>query len=297
MPLMPGAEPFHHQGGEVGVVLSHGFTGSPQSMRPWAEYLAERGFTVSAPLLPGHGTRWQDMQTTGWQDWYAEVDRAVRTLSQRCRQVFLCGLSMGGALVLHAAAQHGTAVDGLVLVNPSVRADQKLIAAVPVLRHLLPSVPGIIRDIAKEDADEVGYQRVGLHALHGLSQLWKVVQAELSQVNQPVLLLHSRVDHVVSPANSALVLERISSVDVTEVWLERSYHVATLDHEAELIFSRSAEFFGRLTRVGTPAATTAAAPVAAPDAAAEAGLTLAADAGAAPAGDTGPVPEAGVDGG
>ena len=72
MPVLPGAEPFRHEGGEVGVLLCHGFTGSPQSLRPWAEYLAERGLTVALPLLPGHGTRWEDMQLTGWQDWYAE---------------------------------------------------------------------------------------------------------------------------------------------------------------------------------------------------------------------------------
>jgi carboxylesterase len=84
VPLMPGAEPYSHDGAEVGVLLCHGFTGTPQSMRPWGEYLAARGLTVSVPLLPGHGTRWQDMQQTGWQDWYAEVDRALRELTARC---------------------------------------------------------------------------------------------------------------------------------------------------------------------------------------------------------------------
>ena len=119
MPVLPGAEPFRHEGGEVGVLLCHGFTGSPQSLRPWAEYLAERGLTVSLPLLPGHGTRWEDMRLTGWQDWYAEVDRELRALRERCAQVFVFGLSMGGALALRLAAKHGDAISGLVLVNPA----------------------------------------------------------------------------------------------------------------------------------------------------------------------------------
>ena len=246
MPLIPGAEPFRHEGGEIGVVLCHGFTGSPQSMRPWADFLAAKGLTVSLPLLPGHGTCWQDMQVTTWEDWYAEIDREVRALSERCKQLFVFGMSMGGALTLHTAAQHGDAISGITLVNPSVKADKRIIGAVPVLRHLVPSVPGIVNDIAKEGAQEVGYDRVPLHALHSLSRFWKVVQAELPRITQPVLLLHSPEDHVVAPENSALVLSRISSTDVREVLLERSYHVATLDHDAELIFEESWDFLRRL---------------------------------------------------
>lgn len=246
MPLIPGAEPFRHEGGEVGVVLCHGFTGSPQSMRPWADYLAARGLTVSLPLLPGHGTRWQDMQSTTWEDWYAEIDREVRALSARCKQVFVFGMSMGGALTLHTAARHGDAISGIVLVNPSVKADKQVIGAVPVLRRLVPSVRGIVSDIAKEGSEEVGYDRVPLHALYSLSRFWKIVQGELPEVTQPVLLLHSPQDHVVAPDNSALVLSRLSATDVTEVLLERSYHVATLDHDAELIFEGSWDFLRRL---------------------------------------------------
>lgn len=250
MPLMPGAEPYRHDGGEIGVLLCHGFTGSPQSMRPWGEYLAERGLTVSLPLLPGHGTRWQDMQVTGWQDWYAEADRALRELSDRCSQVFVCGLSMGGTLALRLAARHGAAISGLVLVNPSVKADSPALKAVSVLRHAVPSVKGIASDIAKEGGAEIGYDRTPLHAVHSLTKLWRVARAGLPQVTQPLLLLHSRVDHVVHPSNSAVVLGSVSSTDVTEKVLERSFHVATLDHDAERIFEESYAFVERLSAAG-----------------------------------------------
>lgn len=246
MPVLPGAEPYRHEGGEVGVLLCHGFTGSPQSMRPWAEYLAERGLTVSVPLLPGHGTRWQDMQLTGWQDWYAEVDRELRELMERCERVFVCGLSMGGALALRLASKHGQAISGIVLVNPGVRMHGLAGYALPVVRHLLPSVSGVTNDIAKDDHVEVGYSRVPLHAAHSLRNLFRLVDAALPQVNQPLLLLHSAVDHVVPPADSARVLSRISSTDVREIVLEQSYHVATLDHDAERIFEESHAFIGRL---------------------------------------------------
>ncbi|WP_406483343.1 alpha/beta hydrolase [Streptomyces sp. NBC_01615] len=246
MPVLPGAEPFRHEGGQVGVLLCHGFTGSPQSLRPWAEYLAERGLTVALPLLPGHGTRWEDMQLTGWQDWYAELDRELRALRDRCTQVFVFGLSMGAALTLRLAAKQGDEVSGIVVVNPLNKVQGPAAHALPVLRHFVRSAKGIVSDIAKEGADEVGYDRVPLHAAHSMRNLCRLVDAELPQVTQPILLLHSLQDHVVSPADSARVLSRVSSTDVTEIQLEQSYHVATLDHDADRIFEESYAFIARL---------------------------------------------------
>ncbi|GGP41355.1 MULTISPECIES: alpha/beta hydrolase [Streptomyces] len=257
MPVLPGAEPFRHEGGEVGVLLCHGFTGSPQSLRPWADFLAERGLTVELPLLPGHGTRWQDMQLTGWQDWYAEVDRALGELLQRCTQVFVFGLSMGGALALRLAARHGDAISGVVVVNPGNKVHGVAAHALPVVRHFVRSTKGIASDIAKEGSAEVGYDRVPLHAAHSLRRFFQQVDRELPQVTQPMLLLHSPQDHVVPPADSARILGRVSSTDVTEILLEQSYHVATLDHDAERIFEESYAFIGRLApSVGKKGSTT-----------------------------------------
>ncbi|MFC7216736.1 alpha/beta hydrolase [Streptomyces polyrhachis] len=247
MTLLPGAEPYRRTGGEVGVLLCHGFTGSPQSMRPWAEYLAERGLTVSVPLLPGHGTRWQDMQLTTWRDWYATVEQELRTLRESCSRVFVFGLSMGGTLALRLAAQHGDDISGVVVVNPANRLHGFLPRLLPVVRYLVPSLPGVADDIAKEGAHEIGYDRVPLHAVHSFRQFLARVDTELPQVTQPLLVLHSRVDHVVEPVDSVRVLGRVSSVDVTETVLERSYHVATLDHDAELVFEESYAFVARLS--------------------------------------------------
>ncbi|MEV0639813.1 alpha/beta fold hydrolase [Streptomyces sp. NPDC050619] len=246
MPVLPGAEPFRHEGGEAGVLLCHGFTGSPQSLRPWAEYLAERGLTVSLPLLPGHGTRWEDLQLTGWQDWYAEVDRELRALRERCAQVFVAGLSMGATLALRLAAKHGDTVSGLMVVNPANRMHGLAPHALPVIHHLVRTSKGIASDIAKEGSVELGYGRVPLRAAHSLRTFFRLVDGELPQVTQPLLVLRSAQDHVVPAADSARVLSRISSTDVQEIVLEQSYHVATLDFEADRIFEESYAFIGRL---------------------------------------------------
>ncbi|MDH6626768.1 carboxylesterase [Streptomyces sp. LBL] len=246
MPVLPGAEPFRHEGGETGILLCHGFTGSPQSLRPWAEYLAERDLTVSLPLLPGHGTRWEDMQLTGWQDWYAEVDRELRALRERCAQVFVAGLSMGGTLALRLAAKHGDALSGVVVVNPANRMHGLAAYALPVAHHLVRTTKGIASDIAKEGSTELGYDRVPLRAAHSLRTFFRLVDGELPQVTQPLLVLRSAQDHVVPAADSARVLSRVSSTDVQEIVLEQSYHVATLDHEADRIYAESYAFIARL---------------------------------------------------
>ncbi|WP_033948255.1 carboxylesterase [Streptomyces sp. CNQ431] len=245
MPVLPGAEPYRHDGGPTGVLLCHGFTGTPQSMRPWAEDLAARGHTVSLPLLPGHGTRWEDLQLTGWQDWYAEVDRALGELLARCERVYVAGLSMGGALALRLAARHEDAVRGVVVVNPANKVHGLSAYALPAARHLVRTTKGLVSDIALEGSEEVGYHRVPLHAAHSLRNFFRLVDAELPQVTQPLLLLRSPRDHVVPPADSARVLGRVSSRDVTEILLENSFHVATLDHDAPRVFEESAAFLAR----------------------------------------------------
>ncbi|RZU25333.1 carboxylesterase [Streptomyces sp. BK239] len=246
MPVLPGAEPYRHAGGEVGVLLCHGFTGSPQSLRPWARQLAGHGLTVSLPLLPGHGTRWEDMVLTGWPDWYAAVDRELRILRESCTRVFVAGLSMGGALALRLAAKHGEGVEGVIVVNPANRVHGLSAYALPVARHLVRTTKGIVSDIAKEGVEETGYHRVPLRAAHSLRTFLRRLDGELPQVTQPLLLLRSARDHVVPAVDALRILGRVSSRDVTEVLLEQSCHVATLDHDADRILDESLAFIGRL---------------------------------------------------
>lgn len=243
MGVLPGAEPFAADGGSVGVVLSHGFTGSPQSLRPWAGHLAAAGLTVRLPRLPGHGTRWQDLNDTRWPDWYGEIERSFDELLGRCDQVFAMGLSMGGTMVTRLAEQRPAEVAGLVLVNPSLGTDRKDIKyALPLLHRVLPSLKGIASDIRKPGVAETAYDRTPLKALHSLSVLWPQVAADLPKLTAPVLLFRSRVDHVVEPLSGRLLRAGAHSTEVTEVILEESYHVATLDHDAPAIFAGSLEF-------------------------------------------------------
>ena len=193
------------------MLLCHGFTGSPQTLRGWADYLAGQGLTVSLPRLPGHGTTWQDMARTGSDDWLAEVDAAFGKLAGQCEQVFVFGLSMGGCLALRLAETRGGAVRGLVLVNPSLAPDTKLFLLAPVLKHVVRSLPGIASDIAKPGVREVGYDRVPVRAAATLPKLWSETTRHLGEVTQPVLVYRSTTDHVVGPASMRVLLAGIAA--------------------------------------------------------------------------------------
>jgi carboxylesterase len=263
VPVMPGAEPFSAdpEGDPgIGVVLAHGFTGTPQSMRPWGEHLAAQGFAVRGPRLPGHGTTWREMQATRWPDWYGELARAVDELSARCRSVLVFGLSMGGTLTLRLAQEYGDAIAGLCLVNPSVTTLRRDAALAPYLARVWPWANAVGNDVAKAGVTELAYDRVPLKAFVSLTELWRVVRADLGRVTQPVLLFRSATDHVVEPVNARLVLDGISSADATEVVLPDSFHVATLDHDAPTIFSGSVDFARRIDAARTAPTTTAGNP-------------------------------------
>jgi carboxylesterase len=254
VPLLPGAEPFAHDGGRTGALLVHGFTGSPKSMRPWAEELAAAGLTVRLPRLPGHGSQWQDLAVTRWDDWYGEAERAFLELRSRCDDVVVMGLSMGGGLALRIAELHGSDVTGLVVVNPLVSSENKLLVALPVIKTVVPWVKGVGNDIAMPGQDEGCNDRMPTKALHSLMQGCALVRADLGRVTQPLLLFRSSADHVVDASSSAYVLEHVASTDVEERVLTRSYHVATLDYDAPEIVAGSLAFVRRLA--AAPAAET-----------------------------------------
>ena len=245
--LTVAARPELTGGRPIGVLLSHGFTGSPVSIRPWGRALAEHGYGVSVPLLPGHATTWQDLNTKTWDDWYDALRDAYDVLDAEHDAVVIGGLSMGGALALRLAADLGDRVAGVMLVNPAVATRRLDVKALPVMKHLVASFPGIANDIKLPGVEEHGYTRTPLKAIHSLIRSWKPLVADLPNVEAPLIYFRSAVDHVVDEASQPIILEGVSSNDVELVPLPESFHVATLDNDAPTIFARSAEFVARVT--------------------------------------------------
>jgi carboxylesterase len=241
-PVLPGAEPVAVTGDDVGVLVLHGFTGNPGSVRPLAEAFVADGRTVVAPRLPGHGTAVEDMLETRWADWSAAAEDAYADLAGRTRTTVVVGLSMGGTLACWLAARHPE-VPGLVVVNPLVQPpDPEMVAMGRTMVEAGETVaPGIGSDIADPDGHETAYPGSPLLPLLSLVEAVEALQADLPRIACPLLLLTSPEDHVVPPTNSDHLASLVAG-PVERVTLERSYHVATLDYDKDLIAERAVAF-------------------------------------------------------
>jgi carboxylesterase len=241
--VLEGAEPYSAQGDRGGVLVLHGFTGCPQSMRPLAEAFAAAGYTVELPRLPGHGTTVEDMARYGWSDWAAAAEAAYTDLAARTDSVVVAGLSMGGSLTLYLAEQHPE-IAAIVLVNPVVEPDD-FAPLVTMARAQLDAgelfIQGVRNDVADPDVTELAYTSMPNAAVLSLVVGLQALKADLVTVGQPVLILHSTQDHIVPPSSVKLLAETLPGpYEVVE--LDRSFHVATIDFDQDLINERAVAF-------------------------------------------------------
>jgi carboxylesterase len=238
--VRPGCEPFSFVGGPIGVLMVHGFTGSPASMRPIGEGLASEGLSVEGVRLPGHGTDVEDLRSRRWTEWVDTAAAGLAALRERCRTVVTFGQSMGASVVLSLAASHPHEVDGIALTNPYVF-DRRLLA-VPVGSRFLKDVRGIANDIAKPGVDERGDTVMPVPAIAQMSAMMRHVRAALPEIRQPIVVFRSTTDHVVPRSNAEKVLGRIGSERRELVLCPDSYHVVTLDYDAPLVQERVLAF-------------------------------------------------------
>lgn len=238
---MEGAEPFFLPGGASGVLLIHGFTGSPAEMRLLGDFLHKEGYTVLAPRLAGHGTIVEDMANTKWPHWYSSVEDAYHILRAICNNITVIGLSMGGLLTFKLAAEYQ--VDRIVSLSTSIFIADKRLDMLPVYRMFRDFVPKkrkIYADI--EPKYSVGYAATPLSSLSSLLDLIEHVDSLLPIIQTPLLIVQGRQDHTVQPRSAEYIYDRVASNEKTLMWLEKSGHIVTIDIEREQIFRKISEF-------------------------------------------------------
>jgi carboxylesterase len=242
-PVVRGAESLFFIGNEIGVLLCHGFNGTPQSMQFIGEHLSKLGYTVSIPRLSGHGTHYIDMESSSYVNWINDLDEAYKSLLKKCKKVFIVGQSMGGALTLQVAANHSN-VDGIFLINAAV-------TEVSYEEYRSKIKPLYIKegspDIKKPAVFEITYDQVPIKAVHQLLHLMEDTKEKVSLVSSPTIIFKSAVDHVVPPTNSEFIFEHLNTVEKNMIVLKNSYHVASMDYDAHYIVDNIHQHIQKIT--------------------------------------------------
>lgn len=236
--------PFFWEAGSTGVLLCHGFTATTAEVRLLARTLYEHGYTVAAPLLPGHGTTPQDCNRFSWQDWYASVEHTYQQLASRCQRVVIGGESTGALLVLYLASKYPPA-SGILCYAPALRLMLGP-AANCLLSVLAPFVISVPKPPSADDNPWQGYAVQPLKGALQLRHLQKAIQPLLPQIHQPILILQGRLDPTVHPQSPQIIYDQVSSSVKELHWLENSTHCVILDKEHELAASLTLDFLQRV---------------------------------------------------
>lgn len=240
----PDPSPFFLEAGPVGVLLIHGFTGSPPEMRLVGEYLHDRGLTVSGPLLPGHGTTVEEMNRCRWTDWTGHAEEALADLRARCDTLFVGGLSMGSLLTLYLAARHAD-LAGIILYSPATIVADRRIYLTPVIKHFLPRQKGSGESDLTDPQAELRlwhYDETPVRAAHELLKLNLRVRRLLPRVTCPTLIIHSTRDTAIHPRSARYTYDRLGSTDKRLITLHGSGHCLTVDSEWERVAEETHRF-------------------------------------------------------
>lgn len=237
-PVLDGAEPLYMEGNQIGILITHGFLGTPQSVRFLGEEFARLGYTVFAPRLKGHGTHFKDMEITSHHDWFAEMEKGYLFLKEKCSAVYVIGQSMGGTLSLQLANKYPE-IEGLILINAALR--------VPGYDYLIGQtspryIPEGSPDIKVKGVKEITYDRVPIRSIHELQALMEKTPAILPNIKSPILCFKSIEDHVVPAECTDYIADHIGSEQKEIVPLYHSYHVASMDDDKEKIIEKTHQY-------------------------------------------------------
>ena len=232
--------PFFWQGGPVGVLLVHGFTATVQEVRLLAKQLRPHGYTIGAPLLPGHYTRPADLNHVRWQEWIQAGEEMYQKLRLQCETVFLGGESAGGLVALYLASQHPEAA-GILAYAPALRLNLRP-RDLALLRILAPFVAYRPKGNLDASNNWQGYPVNPLKGVVQLLQLQKEVSNLLPGIHQPVLVVQGRQDTTVHASVPDTIIERIGSIQKECHWMPHSGHCVLLDQELDQVTQLTLNF-------------------------------------------------------
>lgn len=240
-------QPLFWQGDHRGILLIHGFTGTTAELAHMGKYFHEKGMTVYAPLLTGHGTAPEDMAITTWKDWWSSTVKGYKKLvNQGCTSIYAAGLSMGGLLALNVALNYE--LKGVISLCTPIYVRDRRIHFVPLLKRVIAYSNRDGEKLPHIEKEIYIYQRTPLRSLESLLQFMKLMKKRISKVNTPIFIAQSKKDETVRPQSATYIYNGIGSADKELHWYENSTHIITLDVEKEKLFTDVAAFIDRLEK-------------------------------------------------
>lgn len=240
--IMPGAEPFFYPGvNGKGVLLIHGYTGTPAEVRELGEHLNAEGYTTMGVLLPGHGTIPQDLAELKWQDWYEGAKNAYYELDRCCETVSVIGMSMGSLMALLLASD--LPVAKLVIMSTPINLYDKRVPFIEILKHFIHNIPKRLRAVDADPRYNVCYSVLPVCGVEQVCKLIRHIKRNvLAHVEVPCLIMQSKSEHTVKPSSANYLYKHIASDDKQLCWIEHSKHVLTLYEARYRVYAIISDF-------------------------------------------------------
>lgn len=242
--ILPGAEGFEYKKGEIGILLIHGFTSSAWDHRSLGKYLEDRGITVVAPLLKGHGTSPENLATTTDEDWKRSAREAFLRLRTITDKQFVAGDSFGGNLALILASRYQ--VEGVITMGtPIFFKKERFLKIIFSILKIFKSYQKkwyhnpLPKEIRK---NRVTYKKIPLNSIKYVAKTIRESIKQLPKVTSPILIMQSTTDFGVGEASVNYIYKHTKSEKKVVRWIKDAYHVFIIDKQPEEAFEEIYRF-------------------------------------------------------
>lgn len=237
---------------DIGVLLIHGFTGTTSGMKSLMDHFIHCNYNIECPRLTGHGSKPEDLKDVSHTDWLSDVEESYEELRKRSKHIFVMGLSMGGALTLYLASKYND-IKGIVVINNALVYDffnDALFKLIPLLKYFIKTAKGVASDIKDPNEKEIAYYEIPINGAWEFYKLLNYVKGRLENITVPAIIFKSKDDHVIPVKSAKYTFNKINSLQKELIWLNNSYHVATMDYDKNHIIKQSTEFMKNILNKG-----------------------------------------------